>query len=371
MRALPCVVIQNLAPQFCTMAVLIGLLLSNGPQIGAAYGQLGGLAVGVAVGIAFVVQLVRVRIGPARPVFEPRRLYGYALPVMLNIAAAVAIGWTDLFLLGLLSDAETVGTYRGCMQIVLVFDLLWNGFAAATAPLFTVLVAEGRRTPLQETYSAAVRLATMLAIPALLVIIVNGGDILGLLGPAFAAGAPALVVLACGQCVRVAFGAAAIVLIIGGRQRLEGCNMALAAGLNLMLNLLLIPAYGLFGAALATATSLIGLAILRCVQLRRVLALDTLDRTLLRVLFVSVPLALAIWAASLPLGLGPGSGPLPLVLRLAMMAVLIGGGLWRFCLNADDRAMLMRLVRRRGPDAAPAGAALDRDPTVEPVPKDA
>jgi hypothetical protein len=73
---------------------------------------------------------------------------------------------------------------------------------------------------------------------------------------------------------------------------------------------------------------------------------------LLRIVLVSVPPVLLVWGASLPLGLGPGSGLGPLAMRLAAMAVLIGGGLWRFCLDAQDRAMLLRLALRRG--SAPA-----------------
>jgi O-antigen/teichoic acid export membrane protein len=338
-RALPAVVIQNMAPQLCAIAVVVSLILWSGPPIGVAYGQVVGLVVGVSLGIWFVARLVRDRIGRTKPEFELRRLYGYAAPITLNVAATLVIGLTDLFLLGLLTDASTVGAYRACMQIVLVFGLPMSALRAATAPVYTVLIAEGRQAVLQDTYAGAVRMATLMALPLLLIIVVNGGDLLRIMGPAFVVGAPALLVLACGQFVECAFSAAHVVLMIGNRQRLEAANMGLAAALNLVLNLALIPAYGLLGAALSTATSLIALAVLRGFQLRRILALRTMDRTLLRIVVVSVPPALVIWAASVPLGLGPGSGPGPLVLRLVLMIVLIGGGLWRFCLHAEDRTM--------------------------------
>ena len=134
-RALPYVVIRNLVPQLCATAVLICLLLWRGPQIGPAYGQLFGLAVGVAVGIVLAGNLVRVRVGQVRPVTQLRRLYGYALPLGVNFVTSLGIAWTDLFLLGLLTDAGTAGIYRGCMQIVLVFDL--GAAACAAAPAGT------------------------------------------------------------------------------------------------------------------------------------------------------------------------------------------------------------------------------------------
>ena len=347
--ALPYVVIHNLTPHLCMLAVMVTLLVSHGPQIGVAYGQLLGFSAGALVGILFVVQLVRSRIGAVRPVLQPGRLYTYAMPVVLNVVMSLAIVWTDLFMLGVFTDATTVGIYRGCLQVVLVFELIWNAFSAATAPLYTVLIADGRRAELQDTVDNADRLATLLALPLLLVIVVNGADILGLLGPGFTAGAAALLILACGHLVRVAFGAASVVLNIGGRQLLEAGNVALAAVVNLLLNLLLIQVLGLVGAALSTALSLVALSVLRRVQLRRALGLRTSGATLWRAVLAMGPVSLAVWAASLALGLGPGAGLGAFALRLVAMGVLIGGSVWLFCLRPAERAALLGIVARRAP----------------------
>lgn len=353
-RALPYIIIRNLTPALCYMAVLIVLSVRHGPPLGAAYGYIAGIGVGASIGVGFVLRLARHHIGRRRPVMQVARLYSYAIPVALNSVVSLAMVWTDLFLLGIFTDASTIGIYRGCMQIVLGFDLVWNACSAATAPIYPVLLADRRLAHLQGTYSAAVRLSALLAIPIVLIILVNSGDILGLLGPGFSAGAPALFVLACGQFIKVMFGNASVVLIVGGRQSLEAANGFLAAGLNLTLNLLLVPRYGLLGAAIATATSLIALGILRAVQLRRVMALHTLDAAVLRMLIVTAPLTVAIWIGSTLLGLGPGTGLATFALRTGVMGVAIGGSLWLFCLNHEDRATLLGLVLRRGARAATA-----------------
>jgi O-antigen/teichoic acid export membrane protein len=354
-RALPYIVIRNITPALCYMSALILLLAWHGPPLGAAYSYIAGIVVGVLLGIGFVMRLVRQHIGLPRPVMQIRQLYRYAAPVALNSVVSLIMVWTDLFLLGVFTDASTVGVYRGCMQIVFVFDLVWNACSAATAPIYPVLLADGRHAQMQETYSAAVRFSTLLAVPIAMIIFSNSGDILGLLGPGFAKGALALVVLACGQFIKVVFGNASVVLIVGGRQGLEAANGAIGAGLNLMLNLLLVPRYGLMGAAIATATSLIALGVLRAIQLRRAMVLHTLDRSFLRVLAVPLALTILVWFASTLFGVAPGSGVLALILRVGVVSVVIGGGLWLFCLNQDDRAALVGLVIRRGATTA-AGA---------------
>jgi len=356
-RALPYVVTYNIVPQLCAAAVVISLMIWQGPQIGVVYGRVFAYAVGVAIGLVFAWRLVKRHIGWVRPVLNLRQLYGYALPLGVNLMTSLGIAWTDLFLLGLLTEASTVGVYRGCMQIVLVFDLGANACAAALAPVFTVLIAEGRRAQLQEMYTSAVRLQTLMSLPLLLVIIVNASDLLRVLGPDFAIGAPALLLLACGQFAKGTLSPATVALIIGGRQKLDAVNVAIAAVANLMLNLMLIPSLGLVGAALATATSLVGLSIVRCLQVRRVFGLRTLEFAAVRAAMITVPLALAIWAVSVPLGIGPGSGFAALFCRLAIMGTVIGGSIWFFCLEAGDRTMLLRLVLRRGSGAPTAGAA--------------
>ena len=355
-RALPWVATYNIVPQLCAGALIISLMIWHGPQIGVVYACVLGYAVGAAIALVLAWRLVDHHIGWVRPVLQLRQLYGYGLPVGLNIITTLGIAWTDLFLLGLLTDAKTAGVYRGCMQIVLVFDLGANAFAAALAPVVTVLIAERRHAPLQQVYTSAVRLQTLMALALLSIIMVNAADLLRLLGPDFAVGWLALLLLACGQFAKATLSPATVALIVGGRPKLDAVNVGVAAAANLILNLTLIPFVGLAGAALATATSLVGLAIVRSLQVRRVFGLRTLDFTSFRAMVIMISLALSAWAVSVLLGIGPGSGFATLFLRLAIMAAAIGGSLWFFCIAAADRRMLLRLVQRRGPAAAAAGS---------------
>jgi O-antigen/teichoic acid export membrane protein len=357
-RFLPAIVLRNLMPPLCYMPVLIYLSVSAGPKIGAGYGYTAAAAVGAAAGLAWVLYLVRTRIGLLRPMLRLRPLYKYAAPIALYHMITIVLIWVDLFLLATLADAKSVGIYRGCTQVVLAFDLILGACSVATAPVYAVLAAEGRHQQLQETLTAVTRVATVLAAPLALVILVNGSDILGLLGPDFEAGRFALSILTLGQFVKAMFGSASIVLIIRGRQSLEAGNSALAACLNLMLNLFFIPRLGLVGAALSTALSLLVLSALRASQLWFVFGLRIADSKLARILLVSAPLAALVWAASLALGFGPGTGLLHLTLRLTAMGAVIGGGLWIFCLSENDRADLIGAILRQ----RPASARSQREP---------
>jgi O-antigen/teichoic acid export membrane protein len=74
-------------------------------------------------------------------------------------------------------------------------------------------------------------------------------------GPEFGAAYLPLLILCAGQLVNAATGCAILLLNMTGNERYPLLATMVAAFLNVMLNLLLIPPYGIHGAAIATASS--------------------------------------------------------------------------------------------------------------------
>jgi O-antigen/teichoic acid export membrane protein len=95
-----------------------------------------------------------------------------------------------------------------------------------------------------------------LASPILLLFVLFPAKVLALFGAKFAGGAPVLAILAIGQFVNVATGSVGWILIMCGYERLMRNIIIVCATATVALNFLLIPLYGVVGAALATATTL-------------------------------------------------------------------------------------------------------------------
>ena len=95
---------------------------------------------------------------------------------------------------------------------------------------------------------------------------------LAIFGADFEVADTALVILAVGQLVALASGPVGAVLVMTGRERLQRDAAAAAVAVNLVGNLVLVPTYGMVGAASATAVALIvALGPVRPSELRRVL----------------------------------------------------------------------------------------------------
>lgn len=346
-HALPYVVIRNLVPTLCYMCVILYLVHSGGAKVSITYGPVGAYATAAFLGFIVIGTLSWSTIGLVRPRIQLRALYSYSLPVFLNTAVSLVLVWTDLFQLGIFTNADTVGIYRACMQIVIVFDVIWTACSAASGPMYPVLILEGRLEQLRNTYLASIHVAALLATPAFLLILCNANDILGILGPRFSTGAFALSLLAFGNLVKVSFGAAGVLLVLGGRQRLEAANAVASSMLNVTLNYFLIPRFGLVGAATATTTSLLVLSLLRLRQVVRAFPVTSLDPAIFRVAFVTSPLALSFTWASRIFGFGQGTGIPHLLLRLFVLGLLIILAIWTVCLSEDERAMLSGLLSRK------------------------
>jgi O-antigen/teichoic acid export membrane protein len=108
--------------------------------------------------------------------------------------------------------------------------------------------------------------------PSLLVggvVIAAGPFLLSLFGPGFTGGHVLMIVLFGGILAKAAIGPGEVLLTMAGEHRICAAIYAMALASNLGLNMMLIPAWGLLGAATATASAMVIEAILLHIVVRR------------------------------------------------------------------------------------------------------
>lgn len=176
----------------------------------------------------------------------------------------------DVVMLGFLTDERETGLYRAA---TLLSELVAFGLAVVNfviLPRIAGLHARGDRAALQRLVTVSTRVITATAAVGLAIILLAGTPILsGLFGAEFVAARTALVILAFGQLANALFGPVALVLNMTGHERLTLAGVSVAVVLNAVLNLILIPLYGMEGAAVASAAALILWNIVLAVLLKR------------------------------------------------------------------------------------------------------
>lgn len=192
-----------------------------------------------------------------RPAFtrSPRHLLRrFTAGVPLGVTAVmISIYYTiDSLMLGYLKDAETVGIYAVAYKIplaVIGFAALWSSvfFPHASA------LAGQDRVELRKQLDAFASMCIVLSLPILMGALLLGGDLMPeLFGDAFAAASTPFVILTAAAAlvvVTINYGTVAVAI---GDERHVAIGTALAAGSNLVANFVVIPLFGMTGAASAT-----------------------------------------------------------------------------------------------------------------------
>jgi len=130
---------------------------------------------------------------------------------------------------------------------------------AVVAPQFSRLYAQGDMKRLQHLVTLSARISLLIAIPVVLVFSTVGDTVISwVFGVEYVGAYLPLTILAIGQLINAGFGSVGFLLNMTGHERIVSKILWQTASLNIILNLALIPYFGLAGAAMA---STIGLSI--------------------------------------------------------------------------------------------------------------
>jgi O-antigen/teichoic acid export membrane protein len=163
----------------------------------------------------------------------------------------------DRLMLGALADAGAVGIYAVVASLAIIGSLAHNSLV----PIFLPIAASAHRRGQSQDLSAAYSVtATWAGYPSaiLLIIFIGFGEwILSVFGKDYSTPEAHHVLVLLGAVIFLSswVGPTGALLQMSGGHRLEFLNTVLFLAANFGLNLILIPRYGLLGAATATLAS--------------------------------------------------------------------------------------------------------------------
>ncbi|WP_162562352.1 flippase [Salinigranum rubrum] len=215
-----------------------------------------GLIYGVIVGsvVSFLWGIAKLDTRPARPsMASVRSLLSYT---KYNIIPALGVqvhSWTDVLIIGLILTQADVGAYEVAWRVAAITLLFPNALGVSLLPQASAFSTSGNRERVGRLISNALLPSVALVIPAVFGTLVFAREILGLLfGPEYAAASLVLVVLIAGKVPEAVQTVVGRVLLGIDRPDLVARATVVSTVLNIVLNVALIPRYGLIGAAVAT-----------------------------------------------------------------------------------------------------------------------
>ena len=216
-----------------------------------------------------------------------RRFWRFSGPRGVASTLQVAVLWADTILLGVLAGAEEAGIYSIATRFLVVGSLATGAVMQVAGPRFSELLTKDDRPGLQATFRTSARWVIWLVFPAYLVLATLPEPLLRVFGEEYVVAAPTVTVLALATCVGAASGAVDMVLLMSGRSMLSLGNWAAALAVDIGLAIVLIPRYGILGAAIAWAVSIVVRNIGPLAQVRWLLHVDPFGPGYLRALLTS------------------------------------------------------------------------------------
>jgi O-antigen/teichoic acid export membrane protein len=253
--------------------VLLGAVVALGlgsTAVALSYGL--PILIGAVVVLAWLGRLrARVMPGPGKP--SPtaelaRRFWAYAAPRGVHAVVITTTLWLDVMLLSGLRTAAEAAVYTAATRFLVLGEAALHAVVSVISPQVSRLLAEHDRDGAATIYRTSTWWLMSLTWPLFLAMAAFAPLLLKLFGSGFAEGATALTVLSLASLASMAVGPAGAVLLMAGHSMLGLAVGGAGLGLNLALNLVLIPRFGLVGAAWAWATSIVltnlaGAALLR------------------------------------------------------------------------------------------------------------
>jgi O-antigen/teichoic acid export membrane protein len=236
-------------------------------------------ATAVAIWTTVIVQSIilrrrlRTQVEPGPSRYDIGRWFRTALPIFMVDGFYFLLTYTDILVLKAFVDPAQIGIYYATTKTLVLISFIYYALSASFAHRFSEAHFSGRRDKLEAFVRDATRWTFWPSLAAALVLLAFGKPILWLFGPEFTAGYPLLFVLVIGLLARASIGPGERLLIMVGEQRLCAAIYASAFATNLILCLLLVPEFGILGAAGSTATALIVESVLLFVMTKRRLGL--------------------------------------------------------------------------------------------------
>jgi len=265
-----------------------------------------------------------------------RELLGFSVTMSLVALTGFLTRKIDILMAGIFLESDRVGVYK----IALTVSIFVGVFLKASNTIFSSIISElfgdEQMGVLEELYSSITKWILVLTLPVAISMWLYPEVILEFFGTEYVAGVVALKLLAAGSFAHASAGACGYILAMGEYERLQLVNNIVLAGSNVVLNLVLIPRYGITGAALATAISTV---LVNLVVLAEVKVLLDLFPYRLRYLYV---VAAAACMASLGWLLSPWVNNVVVVVTVTALNFVLGVGLMYLVRDETDRRLFER-----------------------------
>jgi O-antigen/teichoic acid export membrane protein len=242
------------------LLALMGLIWALGFPTDAVTATLVGVVALTSVGLAQIVMLNRKLAGVVEN--GPR---AYAAPTWLAVSAPIflveafyyLLTYSDIIVLKQFRSADDVAIYYAASKTIALVAFIYYSVAQTIAHKFVQYDVSGDRAGLAAFLKQSVRLTFWPSLVVIVGLLALGHPLLRLFGREFTSGYYLMFIIAIGLLARASVGPAERLLNMLGERHICALIYAASFAISLILCVMMIPRFGLAGAAAASSIALV------------------------------------------------------------------------------------------------------------------
>ncbi len=263
------IIFENILPHFLRIICFL-LLFSLGLKLSAAY-------FAFIISSIFILIFIKIDMAKTLNITLKTERYEYKLstallklswPLIIQDFVWIIYINIDRFSIGYYLDSQELGIYGAASAIAGLLLMIPQSFSFLSLPVFTKYIANNAMREFKTSYNSIATTMFVLSLPIFICLIFLSKDVLILLfGIEYSSGATALLIIAIGILSKCIIGPAPEALIGAGKTKAPLISLTIGCGINIIFNIILIPKFGINGAAFATCIGmLVSRTIIACLN---------------------------------------------------------------------------------------------------------
>ncbi len=189
--------------------------------------------------------------------FSQKEIIKTSFPMMLSSSVLLLIAWSDTIMIGIFKTEVDVGVYNVALKLAMITGIVLGAVNSIVAPKLSETFNNDRMDEFRKLIKQSTRIIFFCTLPILIILFLFPEFLLSFFGAEFVIAKTTLLILLIGQIVNAMSGSVGFILQMTGKETVYQNILLLALVINISLNIILIPKFGIEGAAIASAFSLL------------------------------------------------------------------------------------------------------------------
>lgn len=338
-------VVKNIVRPTARLTLLAILFALGLKLLGLLYATAISFLVGCVLAYYYLKEKSTIFNSRSLPIYEKSSMVRFSTPLYFEALLNYLIMFMPVLILGYFRTSLEVGVLGIVIRLGLIVSLPLTSINLIFAPTISNLYGRGEKEALGRLFKTLTKWIFTISLAFSFVMILLAKPILSIFGSSFVLGATALYFVVLGELVNAGVGSVGYVLMMTGRPKINLMNSIILSMMTLVAGVVLIPPYGILGAAVASSLSVLIINLLRLFEVYYFEQIHPYDMNFAKPLMAGVSSFFAVLAFR---KLMPSTDPLSPVLSFLIFGMIFVSVLFLLKLNDDDKHILRLIVRKLG-----------------------